>query len=53
MHIIRKGQVRLLEKSDIAQHVHFIKPIFGLTTGSVHSRHNLLPVLAHLFATEP
>jgi hypothetical protein len=53
MHIIRKGQVRLLAKSDIAQQVRFIKCIFELATGSVHSSHNLLAVLAHLFATEP
>jgi hypothetical protein len=53
MHTIRRGQVRLLAKSDITQQVRFIKCIFELVTGLVHSRHNLLPVLAHLFATEP
>jgi hypothetical protein len=30
----------------------FIKCILGLTTGSVYSSHDLLPVLARLFATE-
>jgi transposase-like protein len=30
----------------------FIKCIPGLTTGSVHSSHNPLPVLARPFATE-
>jgi transposase, IS6 family len=32
MHMIRKGQVRWLAKGDIADQVHFIKYIFGLTT---------------------
>jgi IS6 family transposase len=32
INMIRKGQVRWLTKGDIANQVHFIKYIFGLTT---------------------
>jgi hypothetical protein len=32
MNMIRKGPVRWLAKGDIADQVHFIKYIFGLTT---------------------